>query len=340
MFFVRTASRLHFGLLSLAAEGARWPDRQGEAVLASRRFGGVGLMVCRPGIELAAEPAAAWSAEGPLAERALALARQAAEALAQERPGVSRSPLRLRVLQAAAEHTGLGTGTQLGMAAARIVAAAWGVEAGAAEWARWSGRGLRSGLGVHGFAQGGLLVEAGKRSAQGLAPLAARAGFPEEWRVVLALPAAQGLHGVAEREAFAHLAEGPGGLAHTEALCRLALLGLVPAAAEHDLGAFGAALYDFNRRSGEMFGAVQGGLYATAEVAALAEFVRAQGVPGVGQSSWGPAVFAVLADADRAEHLARRLGQAFGLAQVIVTPACNHGASVQTAPAGQGDSSW
>jgi beta-RFAP synthase len=343
MIFVRTASRLHFGLLSLAAEGERWPDRQGTAVLAARRFGGVGLMVSRPGVELAAEPAAAWSAEGPLAERALVLARQAAATLTAERPGADGPPLRLRVVQAAAEHAGLGTGTQLGMAAARVVAAAWGVEAGVAEWARWSGRGLRSGLGVHGFAHGGLLAEAGKRSGEGLAPLVARVAFPEEWRVVLALPAAQGLHGAAEREAFAHLAEGPGGLACTEALCRLALLGLLPAAAEHDLAAFGAALYDFNRRSGEMFAAVQGGLYASAAVAALVEFVRSQGVAGVGQSSWGPAVFAVLADEDQAEHLARQLGEAFRLApgQVVVTGACNHGASLEVGGTpGQRTSSW
>jgi beta-RFAP synthase len=332
MFIVRTASRLHFGLMSLAAEGECWPDRLGEAVLPARRFGGVGLMVCRPGVALTAEPAAAWSAEGPLAERALAVARQAADTLSRERPGVAGPPLRLRVVSAPAEHTGLGTGTQLGMAVARVVAAARGALASAEELARWSGRGLRSGLGVHGFAHGGLLVEAGKRSAEGLAPLAARLVFPEDWRVVLAVPAVRGggLHGAAEREAFAHLMEGPQGLARSEALCRLALLGLLPAAAERDLGAFGAALYDFNRRSGEMFAAVQGGLYSCPEVAALVEFLRAQGAQGVGQSSWGPAVVAVVADEDRAEHLARRLRDNFGLApaEVVVTRACNHGASV------------
>ena len=40
MVRVQTASRLHFGLLSLAPEGGRWPDRVGAPVLPARRFGG------------------------------------------------------------------------------------------------------------------------------------------------------------------------------------------------------------------------------------------------------------------------------------------------------------
>jgi beta-RFAP synthase len=329
---VRTPSRLHFGLLSLAAEGARWPDREGQVVLAARRFGGVGLMVRQPGVEVSAEAAAAWSAEGPLSGRTLALARQAAEAMTRERPEVAGAPLHLHVESAPAEHVGLGTGTQLGMAAARLVAAAWGIEAGAEALARWSGRGLRSGLGVHGFERGGLLVEAGKRSAEDLAPLAARTDFPTAWRIVLIVPARQsggaaGLHGADERETFARLRQAPADLARTDTLCRLALLGLLPAAAEHDLEAFGEALYDFNRRSGEMFAPAQGGMYSGPAVEQIVAFVRARGIRGVGQSSWGPTVFAIAADEEQAGELAEDVRAHFGLsaAEVLVTEAWNQG---------------
>jgi predicted sugar kinase len=67
MIRVATASRLHFGLLGLAAATERWHDREGAPTLPARTFGGVGLMVERPGIILRAEPADAWSAVGPLA---------------------------------------------------------------------------------------------------------------------------------------------------------------------------------------------------------------------------------------------------------------------------------
>jgi beta-RFAP synthase len=190
-------------------------------------------------------------------------------------------------------------------------------------------------LGVHGFARGGLLAEVGKRSAEGVAPLAARIDFPDKWRVVLVVPAgqrqgAEGLHGADEGQTLARLRQAPADLARTDALCRLALLGLLPAAAEQDLEGFGEALYDFNRRSGEMFAPVQGGLYAGPVAEQMVAFVRSLGVRGVAQSSWGPTVFAVAGDEAQAEELARGLRGRFRLnpTEVLVTGACNRGALV------------
>lgn len=330
MIQVRTPSRLHFGLLSLAAEGEPWPNLQGEATLRRRRFGGVGLMVREPGVRVRAVLADGWSAEGPLAERALATARRVVECLCRERGDSPGPPLRLCVERAAPEHVGLGTGTQLGLAVARALTLAWGVEAAVEDLARWAGRGLRSALGVHGFERGGLVVDAGKQSSRGLAPLAARLDFPAEWRVVLAIApeTAAGMHGREEREAFAQLTEYPESLARTDALCRLVLLGLLPALAERDLDAFGEALFDFNQRAGEAFASVQGGTYAGRAVTELVAFLRGRGVRGVGQSSWGPTVFAVVGDPDEAADVAGRVRDSFGLgtSAVWVAEACNHGA--------------
>src|SRR5262245_51474986 len=95
MIRVETGSRLHFGLFHLGSEES-WPNVDGEPVVPTRRFGGVGLMVDSPGILLAVEPAPAWSASGPLAERALEFARRFASSLvAQE-----LSPRRLTVERA------------------------------------------------------------------------------------------------------------------------------------------------------------------------------------------------------------------------------------------------
>src|SRR5436305_319740 len=129
---------------------------------------------------------------------------------------------------------------------------------GAVTLARLVGRCRRSARGVHGFALGGLLVEGGKRSADAkpsvdaVAPLVARMPFPVEWRVLLVIPRdLQGCHGPRETEAFQRLGEGAHDLRRTEALCRLVLLGMLPALAEHDLDTFGEALHDFNRHVGE-----------------------------------------------------------------------------------------
>jgi beta-ribofuranosylaminobenzene 5'-phosphate synthase len=328
MWGVQAFSRLHFGLLNVPNRSLE-PSRQALGV---RWFGGAGLMVERPGLRVQATPSSAWSASGPLAERALAFAQRFTHGLIQRAPEYASLPPRQLLLEwAAPEHVGLGTGTQLGLSVARVLSASWKMEWGTRELAGLVGRGLRSSLGMHGFEQGGFLVDAGKRRPEDLAPLVARLVVPEDWRVVLVLPGPDetvGLHGASEVEAFAQLTEEGVARARTEGLCRLVLMGLLPALVEGDLDAFGEALFEFNVRVGEVFAPVQGAVYAGARVAELVAFVRGEGVRGVGQSSWGPTVFALVADEGQAVHLATRLQNQFALdpSTVLVTRACNRGA--------------
>jgi beta-RFAP synthase len=305
---VRTPSRLHFGLFALPADAAApaWP---------TRAFGGVGLMIEQPGLTVTAEPATSWSSEGPLAERGVAFARMA-----------SATPMHISVATTVREHVGLGTGTQLGLAVARAIRG----DLSAVELARSVGRGQRSALGIHGFAQGGFLVEGGKRGPGAISPLVARAAFPNAWRVVLIIPRdLRGVDGPREQDAFRALGQGAPDLARTDALCRLVLLGMLPALAELDLDAFGESLYEFNRRVGEMFRPWQGGLYAHPHIGALVAALRAEGVRGVGQSSWGPTVFAVVAGDDAERVRAALMGKHGCRAdEVLVTVASNRGADV------------
>jgi beta-RFAP synthase len=330
MIRVRAPSRLHFGLLNPHEEPeTMWPNALGEDVLPARHFGSVGLMVETPGAQLSATPAEAWSADGPLAQRTLAFARRFAATL----PPEALAPQHFQIEQCPPEHAGLGTGTQLGLVVAQLLAHSAGANLDVVELARRVGRGQRSALGIHGFAQGGFLVEGGKVAAQDLAPLLVRVPFPETWRLVLALPGAEtGLHGARESQAFQLLASTPSHRERVGHLCRLVLLGMLPALAEHDWRTFSEALYDFNVRVGEMFRPVQGGTYAHPRIADLVTFLRRQGVPGVGQSSWGPTVFAVAPDADRAEVLALKVREYGGLTpdKVLCTRGCNQGAQLHS----------
>ena len=52
MLRIRTASRLHFGLFVLPAEGEVFRDRHEKPALPARRFGGVGMMIESPGLVL------------------------------------------------------------------------------------------------------------------------------------------------------------------------------------------------------------------------------------------------------------------------------------------------
>lgn len=295
MIRVAAASRLHFGLFAPPAEGgSHGPGAEGrpegQPAAPARRFGGVGLMIDQPGVQATVRPAEAWSSSGPSSARALTLAQRFMASL----PGDNERPFDIAIQGCAPEHVGLGTGTQLGLTVARALATATGHgDWDAVELARRTGRGLRSSIGIHGFEHGGFLVEGGK-TTDAVSPLLVRRSFPDDWRVLLIVPRGrQGAHGALERDAFAELAQRERDLRRTEILCRLALLGMLPALVDQDLPAFGESLYEFNRRAGEWFLPWQGGVYADSAIADRIDWLRRHGVRGVGQSSWGPAVFAV-----------------------------------------------
>jgi beta-ribofuranosylaminobenzene 5'-phosphate synthase len=295
-----TPSRLHFGLLA-------WGPR------APRQFGGVGLMIDRPGLELTAREAPGWQAEGPLADRTLRIAGRVAGLLAQR--GAAVPPVRFAIDRAPPEHVGLGTGTQISLAVARALAGLAGLgDLPVAELAGLTGRGLRSGIGLHGFAHGGLIVDGGRRIPEGVPPLLSRLEFPPDWGVLVVIPASTpGLHGPGEIQAFDGLP--PLSEALTDRLCRLVLLGLMPAVVERDLVRFGEALTELQHHVGRLFAPAQGGPYALPELEAIVTWLRTQGLHGVGQSSWGPTLYGFSqAPADRRAAILRRLRVRFGLA--------------------------
>src|SRR5262245_46303407 len=168
---VTAPSRLHFGLFHVPTDGfTHWPTTGGGPGLPVRAFGGVGLMVDQPGVVVTVRPADSWQFEGMLASRAQVFALRFTASL----PEADRRPFQVLVERCPAEHTGLGVGTQLGLAVAKALAVACGEpELTSAELAARVGRGERSAIGVHGFDRGGLLVDAGKLPGEAVSPLLA-----------------------------------------------------------------------------------------------------------------------------------------------------------------------
>jgi beta-RFAP synthase len=202
-------------------------------------------------------------------------------------------------------HRGLGGGTQLALAVAAGVYQLEGRSPDIVHLAAMVDRGRRSAVGSHGFVHGGLIWEKG-RLGDRLAPLAARVPVPEEWRIVLVSPRhARGRAGAGERQAFAALPPVPE--ATTERLIELAERQILPAAEGADFARFADAVYEYGRLAGQCFAAVQGGPYASAEIAGCVAAIRDRVVSGVGQSSWGPTVFAVVGSASDAAALAQSL---------------------------------
>jgi beta-ribofuranosylaminobenzene 5'-phosphate synthase len=307
---VEAPARLHMGMLDVAGDRAR-------------RFGGFGVALSRPAAVVEATPSDDITAEGPDAERALAVGRRCRDAL-----GLTGGA-QIRVLEAIPPHVGLGSGTKLALAVTAAVAALAGQTPEPQAIARAAGRGARSAVGLWTFVLGGLVVEGGVRSGSDrAAPLLAHHAMPDDWRCVLAIPEAErGLSGRAEEEAFEQLRPDP---ERAALIAQLVLTSLLPGLAEGDLNEFGEALTRVQRLVGESFASVQGGVFhprAGPLVDALLRF----GAAGAGQSSWGPAVYGVVGDEQAGRELAGRMeAELDGGGRVELVSFDNVGARVET----------
>lgn len=322
---VRAPSRLHFGLLHVPthAEGEAAPLQPGL-----RRFGGLGLMVDQPGLTVHVQPATEWHAQGVFSERALEFAQQVVHAL----PGNREQAYHIEIHSEAREHTGLGIGTQLGLAVARAITCfrCPGEILTSSDLARLVQRGKRSAIGMIGHERGGLIVDGGQ-GAEGTCGIPLwRGELPPEWRVLILDPESPATwFGHNERAAFARRRNPDQFLGCTERMCRHLLLGVLPAVMERDFPNFAMAIHAYNREAGEMFRADQGGVYSCQATADLVAWLIQQGIHGVGQSSWGPCVFAFVDSPGRAEHLRQAiLAAQLGIRTVWVAR-CASGATVQ-----------
>lgn len=291
--FVETAARLHFGVLDLRGALGRW-------------FGGIGAAAPGPTLLLSASRADALEVEGDGADRA----GEAARAFLDHH-GV-REGARVIVHRALPSHAGLGSGTQLALAVARALAELCDIPADAAALSRATRRAQRSAIGTWTFAGGGFVVEGGRRAgSDDVAPLLARLPFPPSWRCIVAVPnAARGISGSAEASAFSSLPPPPE--RDVVRVAHLVLMGLLPAIAEGDLATFGGALTAVQEITGRWFAQVQGGTFAPGPSEELVRRLAEWGALGVGQSSWGPAVYGIVDGEAAGLMLADRVGAALG----------------------------
>lgn len=310
-FRISAPARLHFGLFAFG-------DRY------ERQYGGVGAMVAGQRVELTVIPGAAFSATGQAAERVEEFSHRWAKYYDLSRPSI-----RIHVDFLPPQHCGLGVGTQLGLSVAGACQVAHGMTGvSPVDWAASVGRAKRSAIGTYGFLQGGLIAERGRTSAERISPLDVRCDLPSTWRFLLLRrpTTAAGLSGASERNAFRDLPSVK--LETRDRLIRLAHDGLIPAAIQADWTKFSESLYEYGNLAGSCFSDVQGGAYNGECVAELVEFVRGIGLPGVGQSSWGPTVFAIVESASQAQDKIKELRERFGDIEAVVSPPDNSGVQV------------
>lgn len=323
---VEAPGRLHLGFLDPAATSGR-------------RFGSLGLVLegwsTQVEISAAAGDEDELSAATPQARSELPRVQAHLRSLKQ-RTG-QPAAVRLHLAECLPAHAGLGSGTQLALAVGHAFARWHRLALSSATLAQGLGRGLRSGVGIAGFDQGGLLVDGGPGPDGRPAPLLARLALPPEWRVLLVMdPARRGLSGAEERTALARLA--PLDAAHSAEICQQTLMQVLPGAASQDFPAFARGISRIQTVLGEHFApAQQGESYTSAAVGELMRWWARQGpaitgLPaGIGQSSWGPTAFAIVSSPGHGEALlgaARQAGVVSPDLRFSLVAARNEGAAV------------
>lgn len=301
---VSTGARLHFGLFDVKAP-----------------FGGVGLMVDHPRSVVTVCSAEAFETKPCSVGRITEVAHRIAARLPDSLVLNGLPKCKVTVEAAADSHCGLGSGTQLSLAATTALAEFFGLKITRDELVYdIAVRGRRSSIGSIGFFEGGLIAENGTIPPGGLetslgpdatrssSPGWKRTTLPEDWRVVLACPKSDTacVYGEAEGAAFATLqAATP---EHRADLAKLseAILG---ASAMGDFDEFCLAVGKFNRLSGELFSMLQGGCYNGQAVNQLVKRLESLGADGAGQSSWGPSVFGFCRTEDEAKAVCESLDE-------------------------------
>ncbi|MBL8445777.1 MAG: beta-ribofuranosylaminobenzene 5'-phosphate synthase [Zoogloeaceae bacterium] len=242
-------------------------------------------------------------------------------------------PVMLRLHHAPPAHAGFGSGTQLALAAGRAFSEFHGLDIPTRSIAAMLGRGERSGVGIAGFDQGGLLLDGGPGRNGSAAPLLARVSFPGAWRVVLVLDGRiDGLCGSAERVAMERLPPFPRDLAAD--LCQQVLMRVLPGAIEQDFEPFAEGVSTIQSLIGAYFAPAQGGsMYTSEAVATVLDWMHARYCAGVGQSSWGPTGFMFTRseeEAERAIAAARADGVVDPALELVVVGGNNRGALVRS----------
>ena len=336
---VSSPSRLHFGLFSVGQ-------------MAGREFGGIGLMVQAPRTTITHEPSERFSLVDQSADATKSDRKAAARKAVQKwlhhfgdllpQPLCSTTPIEdlpviISILQACPRHNGLGSGTQLAITVALALEHHFGLpSAKADEMAIATERAGRSAIGTFGCFEGGFLVDRGKTPTENMAPIDLRIDFPEHWPIALVYPeqtpemkstTAAGLHGIEEIDAFKRIS--PTTKFQLKEMRSLVKNRIVPALVQESYHEFGKALQTFGRRSGDYFRSVQGGTFASSQIEEIVDLIDRSGVPAVGQTSWGPCVFAIAPNMEQLTRSTDAVSKKFGPSvKIEYTHADNRGATI------------
>lgn len=293
---VRAGARLHLGLLDLSGESGRL-------------YGGVGCMLEEPFVEMWGSRATKMQLRGVDAEDELAVSL--ARKLEEVASVLDAKPIQLTVTRRLPSHSGFGSSTATVLAALALLVRLNSLDVPAERVAALSGRGGVSGTGVHGFFQGGWIVDAGQPPGTPAVPsrfsrhqqpsLFATRIPPPDWPVGLFLVEGRTMSGESEAAFFQANAQRAGRDAHR--CVSVAHHKIVPGLLTADLELVADGVTEL---SGCGFKQLELRNQPPAVHQLMARLRSCS--PVVGMSSMGPLVYAIGGDDTKWQAIADQLG--------------------------------
>ena len=317
--YVKTPSRLHFGLI----------DIRGDL---GRIFGSVGVAINKPNTILKVENSDKIIVQGNQSKRI----KDFAENFMRKKH--VEGGCKIEAKQVIPPHVGLGSGTQTALATATSISRLKGIISSTEELAGLTGRISVSSIGIQAFQTGGFIVDAGHKANYGdrskktrskMAPVVFNNKFPENWLFILvSQPNNIRTSGKKEKGAFNKLPEVSEEVAGK--MCRLVFSGLVPSIIDSDIKSFGKALTELDILTGRSFELSQGGIYSNESAEKCVNQMLKAGAAGAGQSSWGPTIYALTDNIKTAKKVISQLETLLGnLSDVSIVKANNNGATIR-----------
>lgn len=325
---ITTPSRLHLTLLDLNGS-------------LGRIDGGIGVTLQEPNIIVDGRISRSGSLEIVAQGAWEEIINDICITIYKNQPDLERS-IEIELVQPYPAHTGLGSKTQLATAIAYIICILSGREdlLTPTTLASIVSRGGTSGIGYKAFFDGGFILDGGhqygeNREKTSFLPSSAskanpavtllRTDFPENWYFLLILlEGLEGAHDAHEVNIFQQYC--PIQLEEVQKLSHLILMQTLPGLVTGDIQAFGESLYKIQSIG---FKKIEVDIQVP-QIRGLIDFLMKKGAYGAGMSSFGPVVYALVDNKERAFRLAQKCEEFLDNIETsfIITKASNSGAQI------------
>jgi len=185
-------------------------------------------------------------------------------------------------------NVGLGSKTRMVLTAYSAISTHFNLGFNLSDLIKLLGRKI-SGVGIYSFMYGNLVVDSGLRvdGNDAIPKLLHVSDVPSDWYLIVAIP--EGIKGLSEGEERSILE-------HVDAFDKQGelyreFIKLTTALVFKDFNEFTQALTNIQLLTGRYFSKFQGGIYAHEVIDDIINFMKNEGVRGLGQSSWGPTTY-------------------------------------------------